>query len=412
MSKEVVVIGGGPAGMMAAIKASEYGNNVVLVEKNNKLGRKLYISGKGRCNLTNYADVKTLIENTPGNGNFLYSTYNNCSSYDIMSFFDNNGVPTKVERGNRVFPVSDKAADVIDCLYSYLKKCDVEIKFNSTVKKVLIDNNIVTGVLYEDTQGTSHKILCDAVIVATGGVSYPGTGSTGDGYKFAQNAGHTIVDPKPSLIPFITAEPWVKDLQGLSLRNVEIKLKNKDKTLHQDFGEMLFTHYGVSGPLILSASRHIPNFDYKDIKLYIDLKPALNEEVLDDRIKRDFEKYDKKNFNNSLNDLLPQKLIPVVVMLSNIPEDKQVNQITKEERLNLVHLLKNFVVTPIKPRPIKEAIVTAGGVNIKEVNPSTMESKIVGGLYFSGEVLDVDAYTGGFNLTIAFSTGYTAGISV
>jgi predicted Rossmann fold flavoprotein len=307
-----------------------------------------------------------------------------------------------------VFPESDQASEIIDTLYNYIKRAGVEIILSANVNEIIKENNIVTGVIYN----LNSRIECDAVIVATGGVSYPGTGSTGDGYKFARKAGHSIIDPKPSLVPFVVKEEWIGELQGLSLKNIEIQLKKGDFLLFRDFGEMLFTHYGVSGPLILSASRHIPEFNYANIELYIDLKPALTEEKLDDRIKRDFDKYSRKLFINSLDDLLPQKLIPVVVELSQIPKDKVVNQITKEERQGLVNLLKNFKVTPIAPRPIKEAIVTAGGINIKEIMPSTMESRIVSGLYFAGEVIDVDAYTGGFNLTIAFSTGYTAGTSI
>lgn len=408
MSKTVVVIGGGPAGMMAAGKAAERGNRVVLLEKNNRLGRKLYICGKGRCNLTNYSDIKELIANIPGNGKFLYSSFSRFSSYDIIEFFNELGVETKVERGKRVFPESDKASEVVDALARYIKDCGVEIRLESKVNKILVEDNKVMAVCYNNDK----TVLCDAVILATGGLSYPGTGSTGDGYKFAEELGHTIIFPKPSLVPLVVKEEWVKNLQGLSLKNIKIELKKGSKLVYSDFGEMLFTHYGVSGPVILSASRHLLDYDYRDIELYIDLKPALSEEKLDIRILRDFEKYNRKIFINALDDLLPQKMIPVVVNLSGISPEKTVNQINREERLKLVKLLKYFKVTPVAPRPIKEAIVTAGGVNIKEITPSTMESKLVRGLFFAGEVIDVDAYTGGFNLTIAFSTGYTAGTNV
>lgn len=408
MSKTVVVIGGGPAGMMAAGKAAERGNRVVLLEKNNRLGRKLYICGKGRCNLTNYSDIKELIANIPGNGKFLYSSFSRFSSYDIIEFFNELGVETKVERGKRVFPESDKASEVVDALARYIKDCGVEIRLESKVNKILVEDNKVMAVCYNNDK----TVLCDAVILATGGLSYPGTGSTGDGYKFAEELGHTIISPKPSLVPLVVKEEWVKNLQGLSLKNIKIELKKGSKLVYSDFGEMLFTHYGVSGPVILSASRHLLDYDYRDIELYIDLKPALSEEKLDIRILRDFEKYNRKIFINALDDLLPQKMIPVVVNLSGISPEKTVNQINREERLKLVKLLKYFKLTPVAPRPIKEAIVTAGGVNIKEITPSTMESKLVRGLFFAGEVIDVDAYTGGFNLTIAFSTGYTAGTNV
>jgi len=408
MIKTVVVIGGGPAGMMAAGKAAERGHKVFLLEKNDRLGRKLYICGKGRCNLTNYSDINELIANIPGNGRFLYSSFNRFSSYDIVDFFHQLGVKTKVERGRRVFPESDKASEIVNALLNFISSRGVEIWTQTRVNKILSeDGKVKRVVLNED------MILdCDAVILATGGMSFPGTGSTGDGYKLARELGHTIIEPRPSLVPLIVKEEWIKELQGLSLKNVKIVLKKGNSLLYEDFGEMLFTHYGVSGPIILSASRHLLDSGFDDIKLHIDLKPALTLEKLDERILRDFEKYSRKIFSNSLDDLLPRKMIPVVIKLSEIPPEKPVNQISRQERLKLAELLKDFQLTPIATRSFNEAIITAGGVCIKEINPATMESKIINGLYFAGEIMDVDGYTGGYNLTIAFSTGYTAGISV
>jgi len=408
MKKKVVVIGAGPGGIMAAGKASSRGRDVILFEKNDRIGKKILISGKGRCNITNDTDIEGLIENTPGNGNFLYSAFYTFSNRDLIEFFEKLGLKTKVERGGRVFPVSDSAKDVNNVLLKYLKMNNVDLKLNSAVKEIKTKDNAVEAVVLRD----GATVYCDSVVLATGGASYPGTGSTGDGYSMAKALGHTIVDLRPSLVPLITEEPWVKDLQGLTLKNVSIQIiNNKGKKIYSDFGEMLFTHFGVSGPVILSASRHILDYNYKDVKLIIDLKPALSEEKLDERIIRDFEKYSRKQFKNSLDDLLPKKMIPVIVSLSGIEPDKFVNQIKKEERRNLVKLLKNLTVNIIGSRPIQEAIVTAGGVSTDEINPSTMESKIVKGLFFAGEVIDVDAYTGGFNLTIAFSTGYLAGMN-
>lgn len=409
MSKnKVIVIGGGPAGIMAAGTAAGRGNDVVLLEKNDTLGRKLLISGKGRCNITNATDIEGLIENTPGNGNFLYSAFYTFSNQDLISFFHNLGVDTKVERGDRVFPVSDSAKDVVHALKAFLNKSNVQVVTKAPVKKILTDGSSVTGVQLAD--GT--KMEAGSVILAVGGMSYPGTGSTGDGYEMAKELGHTIIPLKPSLVPLVTAEEWVKELQGLSLKNISVAFKNKSgREIYRDFGEMLFTHFGVSGPVILSASRHLLKYDFKDIKLTIDLKPALSEEKLDERVQRDFEKYSRKQYKNALEDLLPQKLIPVIIHLSQIDAEKPVHQIKKEERKTLVSLLKALEVTIIAARSIKEAIVTAGGVKTNEINPSTMESKKVKGLYFAGEIIDVDAYTGGFNLTIAFSTGYLAGIN-
>lgn len=408
MKKKVVVIGAGPAGMMAAGKASNRGLDVTLLEKNDMIGKKILISGKGRCNITNDTDIEGLIENTPGNGNFLYSAFYTFSNRDLIEFFKEFGLKTKVERGGRVFPVSDSSKDVNSALFKYLKRYNVDLKLNSPVKDIKTKDNKVEAVVLKD--GTT--VYCDSVVLATGGASYPGTGSTGDGYAMAKALGHTIVDLRPSLVPLITEETWVKDLQGLTLKNVSIQIiNNKGKKIYSDFGEMLFTHFGVSGPVILSASRHILDYGYKDVKLVIDLKPALSEEKLDERIIRDFEKYSRKQFKNSLDELLPKKMIPVIISLSGIEPDKFVNQIKKEERRNLVKLLKSLTLTITGSRPIQEAIVTAGGVSTDEINPSTMESKIIKGLYFAGEVIDVDAYTGGFNLTIAFSTGYLAGMN-
>ena len=406
MKKKVIVIGAGPGGIMAAGKAAETGNEEILIEKNNKIGRKILISGKGRCNITNNTDIEGLIENTPGNGCFLYSAFYTFSNTDLIEFFNKYGLKTKVERGGRVFPVSDKAKDVVDTLNNFLKSKKVTLWLNTSVEKILADDKKITGVMLK----SGKKVSCDKVVLATGGASYPGTGSTGDGYKMAKDLGHTIVSLKPSLVPLITNEKWVKNLQGLSLKNVSITLlNNKGKKIYSDFGEMLFTHFGVSGPIILSASRHILDYDYKGIKLLIDLKPALTEEKLDERIQRDFLKFSRKQFKNALDDLLPQKLIPVIIELSRIDATKPVNQITKEERISLVKLLKNLTLSINGARPLEEAIVTAGGVSVDDINPSTMESKLIKGLFFAGEVIDLDAYTGGFNLTIAFSTGYLAG---
>jgi predicted Rossmann fold flavoprotein len=408
MSKKVVVIGAGAAGLMAAGKAASRGNEVILLEKNDRVGKKILISGKGRCNITNNTDIEGLIANTPGNGNFLYSAFYTFSNTDLIEFMNKNGLETKVERGERVFPVSDRAEDVVKILLDFCLKNKVEINLKAPVKEIKIQDNKVKSVILKD----GREIKCDCVILATGGISYPGTGSTGDGYGIAKLLGHKVTELKPSLVPLITEEPWVKDLQGLSLKNISITLiNNKGKKIYSDFGEMLFTHFGVSGPVILSASRHILNYDYKNVKLLIDLKPGLTVEKLDDRIQRDFEKFSRKQFKNSLDELLPQKLIPIIIMRSEIDQEKFVNQITREERKRLVNLFKQFDISIIGSRPISEAIVTAGGILTDEINPSTMESKFINDLFFAGEIIDVDAYTGGFNLTIAFSTGYLAGES-
>ncbi len=408
MGYRVVVVGGGAAGLMAAGKAAERGVKVVLAEKNDRVGKKILISGKGRCNITNNTDIEGLIENTPGNGNFLYSSFYNFSNADLIKFLNDLGLKTKVERGERVFPVSDSSGEVVDTLLKYADKAGVKILLKAAVEDVMTESGKVKGVAFKD----GRKFECDSVVLATGGVSYPGTGSTGDGQRIAKELGHTIIKLRPSLVPLIAEEKWVSDLQGLTLKNVSVVFINKSgKKIYSDFGELLFTHFGVSGPVILSASRHMLDYDYKDIKLIIDLKPALNEEMLYERIYRDFEKFSRKQLKNSLSDLLPQKLIPVVIKLSEIPPEKFVNQITKEERKRLVRVLKAMQLSIVGSRPIAEAIVTAGGVSTDEINPSTMESKLVKGLFFAGEIIDVDAYTGGFNLTIAFSTGCLAGMN-
>jgi hypothetical protein len=405
-NKRVIVVGGGAAGMMAAGTAGSRGLDVTLIEKNNRLGKKLLITGKGRCNITNNTDVDGLIQNVPVNGNFLYSAFYTFSNNDLMNLFQELGLKLKIERGGRVFPESDKAGDVVKALEKYLRINNVNV-INGEVIKILTDNGQVIGILLKD----GRKFLGESVIIATGGMSYPGTGSTGDGYHFAKQLGHTVTPLKPSLVPLEVNEEWVKELQGLSLKNISITVLNSsDKKVYNDFGEMLFTHFGVSGPVILSASSHMKDIEKQQYRLIIDLKPALSQEQLDKRIQRDFEKYSRKHYSNSLDELLPQKLIPVAVKLSAIPGDKPVNQITKEERRNLVNLLKGLTLHITRFRPIKEAIVTSGGVHVDEINPGTMESKKVKGLYFAGEVIDVDAYTGGFNLQIAFSTGYLAGL--
>lgn len=408
MSK-VVVVGGGAAGMMAAYQASENGHKVILVDKNEKLGKKIYITGKGRCNLTNAGELEEIFNNIMTNRKFLYSALYSFTNDDVINFFENNGMKTKIERGNRVFPVSDHSSDVISTVTKALRKNKVDIRLFTPVKDLIITNDKACGVLLEN----GEKIMCDSVIIATGGLSYPSTGSTGDGYRFAKDSGHTINKCEPSLVPMNIKEEWVKELQGLTLRNVNVRIINGKKKLYNELGEMLFTHFGVSGPLILSASAMI-NRKYFDenLKIIIDLKPALDVEQLNKRILRDFEEELNKQFKNSLNKLLPSKLVPVVINLSGINPDKQVNTITKEERQKLAYLLKNLEISFNGFRGWNEAIITKGGISVKDINPSTMESKIVSNLYFCGEVLDLDALTGGYNLQIAWSTGYLAGDSV
>jgi predicted Rossmann fold flavoprotein len=406
--KKIIVIGAGPAGLMSAGMAAGQGARVTLLEKKEKVGSKLRITGKGRCNITTDVDQDSLIKGIPGNGRFLYSALHEFSNADLVQFFNQRGLKTKVERGNRVFPESDRAQDVVDLLFNYARDNGVNIQTSNSVQGLRIVDGKISGV--ESSRGF---IGAEAVIIATGGLSYPGTGSTGDGYRWAQDCGHSLVEPRPGLVPLVTEESWIKELQGLSLKNVAATAyTDADKKINTDFGELLFTHFGLSGPIILSMSRDIGEYIYRhqqQVKLKIDLKPALSEEKLDERLLRDFEKYSRKLFRNVVNDLLPQKMIPVFISLTGIDPDKPCHQISRGERLKIVKLLKNFTVTIHGTRPIAEAIVTAGGINVKEVNPKTMESKLVKGLFFAGEVLDVDGYTGGYNLQAAFSTGYVAG---
>lgn len=406
---KVIVVGAGPAGMMAAGKAAENGNEVHIFERNSIVGKKIYITGKGRCNVTNDSDVENFINNIPNNPYFLYSALYGFTSEDTVRFFNNLGVETKVERGNRVFPVSDKAGDIAKALEKYLKKNKVNIHLNSRVESLIIKENKACGIKLAN----GKEYFSDAVIVTTGGLSYPGTGSTGDGYKFAKDCGHTVTKLMPSLVPLRAEEKWCADLMGLSLKNVAITVKDeKGKKIYEDFGEMLFTHFGVSGPVILSASCHLTNLGSQKAKLYIDLKPALDFKALDLRILRDFEKFINKNFINALDELLPKKLIPVIVNLSGIDQYKKVHDITKEERKRLCSLIKALPVTITGDYGFGQAVITRGGVDVDEINPSTMESKIIKGLYFAGEIIDCDAYTGGYNLQIAFSTGFAAGNNV
>ncbi len=399
MSK-IVVIGGGAAGLLCGAKSAEKGNDVTIIEKMNRPGRKLMITGKGRCNVTNASfELDDLISNVPTNPRFLYSAFSNFMPYDTMALFEELGVPLKIERGNRVFPVSDKAVDIVDALVGFVKNSGAKI-IHGSAKAFELEENKIKAVVLED----KTKIECDKICLCTGGKSYPLTGSTGDGYILAQSVGHTVTTLKPSLVPLVCSNNFISKLQGLSLKNIEVTLYENDKEIYRDFGEMIFTHYGVSGPVILSASSHIKSMGKKQYKIKIDLKPALDFHTLDKRVCRDFEEFANKDFVNSLSKLLPNKLIPVIVSLSGIPASEKVNQITREQRLKLVDLIKNFYVTVSDFRPIDEAIITSGGVNVKEINPKTMQSKIIDNLYFAGEIIDVDAYTGGFNLQIAFST--------
>lgn len=414
---KVIVIGGGPAGMMSAITSAENGNEVLIIEKMPSFGKKLLITGKGRCNITSSLYMSDFIKNTPGNGKFLYSAFQNYTNKDIVEFLKKQGLEVKEERGNRIFPVTDKSIDVLNCFTKRIEELNIQYKLNTTVEKILVQNNEVTAV-----RTNREMIKANKVILATGGKSYPLTGSTGDGYRIAKALGHTIMPIKPSLVPLeVYEKEECKKLQGLSLRNVGIKIMDTDKKkpVYEDFGEMIFTHFGISGPTILSGSAHLAKYkdmDYllrsKYITVSIDLKPALTEEQLDDRILRDFKEFKNKQFKHSLDKLLPQKMIPLIIELSKIDGEKRVNEITKEERKALIQLLKNFTITIKDFRPVEEAIITCGGVSTKEINPKTMESKLIKGLYFAGEIIDVDAYTGGFNLQIAYSTGYTAGINV
>lgn len=412
MMSKVIVVGGGPAGMFAAIAAAENGHKVILLEKNEKLGKKLYITGKGRCNITNAGDMDTLFSNVMTNSKFLYSAFYSYDNQRVIDFFEKNGLRTKIERGNRVFPVSDHSSDVIATLQKVLKDRGVDIRLHTEVERLLTESceqMKVTGVRLLG----GKEIPADAVILATGGFSYQTTGSTGDGYRFAREAGHTVTEIRPSLVPFYAKEDYVKEMQGLSLKNVRVRIRDGKKLLYDEFGEMLFTHFGVSGPLLLSASAAIrPSFTEKELAMEIDLKPALTEEQLDQRLLREFEEAKNKQFKNSIGHLFPAKMIPVMLSLGKIDPEKKVNEITREERMGFVRLIKAFPVTLNGLRDFKEAIITRGGVKVKEVNPSTMESKLVKNLYFCGELLDLDAMTGGFNLQIAWSTGYLAGNSV
>ena len=404
--KNVVVIGGGAAGLMAAVVSAKKGNKVIILEKNPRPARKVMITGKGRCNVTNNCDNETLIANVPKNPRFLYSAFSNFSTKDTMKFFEDAGVPLKTERGNRVFPVSDKAVDIVDALVSEAKKSGVKI-INATVKEIVAENMAVKSVLCDN--GSFY--MADSVILATGGLSYPVTGSTGDGFKMAEKLGHTVTDIAPSLVPLQCHEGFCTKLSGLSLKNVTLSVfeEGKKKPIFKEMGEMLFTHFGISGPLVLSASAHLRKMGRKEYTAFIDLKPALAIEQLDSRILRDFSENINKDFVNSLDKMLPKSMIPVIVKLSGIPETQKVNGISREQRTNLCSLLKNFPLRITGFRPIEEAIITSGGIAVKEINPATMESKIISGLFFAGEIIDVDAYTGGFNLQIAFSTGYVAG---
>ena len=462
---QVIIIGGGPAGMLAAISSARNGNKVTILEKMDMRGKKILVTGKGRCNITSSLPIDDFIKNIPGNGMFMYSSFSNFDNQDILNILKNEGVETKIERGNRIFPVSDKADDVRKALIRVVKKLGVNIILNAKVKEILMkeeedfilkekeqkdislkkecdevknkkmdgDNNTKNNIIDKIGKkvygvraiinGKEETILADKVILATGGKSYPGTGSTGDGYELAQNVGHSITKIRPSLVPLTVKDnislKLCQKMQGLSLRNVSIKFidTNKNKVIYEDFGEMLFTHFGISGPVILSASAHLLRYKKIDellkagkIILSIDLKPALSKEKLDERVLRDFKEEKNKEFKNSLDKLLPKKMIDVVIQLSEINPEKRVNEITKSERENLVKVLKGLEIEISGFRPIEEAIITSGGINIKEINPKTMESKLIHGLFFAGEIIDVDAYTGGFNLQIAYSTGYTAGL--
>ena len=409
MNKKCIVIGGGAAGMMAAFAAAGNVMQVELLEKNEKLGKKIYITGKGRCNVTNDCDPDVFFSNVVSNPKFLYSAYYSFDPSGIMEILQENGCPLKVERGNRVFPVSDHSSDVIRTMQKALLDKGVKISLRTEVKELLIEDGACQGVVLSD----GRKMKADAVVIATGGVSYASTGSTGDGLSFARESGHKIVDTRPALVPFTVKESWPLSLQGLALKNVEVTLQDGKKQIYSGFGEMLFTHFGISGPLILSASSYYAKKHYgKEVQLYLDLKPALTKEQLDKRILRDFEEKQNKQFKNALDGLLPSKMIPVIIQLTQIPQDKFIHDITKQERMCLVELLKKLPLTVTGTRPFNEAIITQGGVSVKDINPSTMESKVVENLYFAGEVLDLDALTGGFNLQIAWSCGYLAGTSM
>lgn len=411
MSK-VLIIGGGAAGMMAAAFAAKNGNRVEVFEKNEKLGKKLFITGKGRCNITNAADLEDFFSAVTSNPKFLYSAFYSFTNEQVISFFEELGVRTKVERGGRVFPVSDHSSDVIQALKSEMERLGVKINLNAEVKELITEKNSTRETVNGIRLVSGKKISGDAVIVATGGISYPSTGSTGDGYRFARRCGHKVSELSPSLVPMEVKEWYAGELMGLSLRNIEIRITDGKKKLYQEFGEMLFTHYGVTGPVILSASSIVgKKLKDTELTLHINLKPALTEEQLDKRVLREFETNHNRQFKNAVDSLFPSKLRPVIVELSGIPEEKKVHEITKEERLRFVRLIKDFTMTLTGLRGYNEAIITKGGVSVKEIDPGTMESKLVKGLYFAGEVLDLDAVTGGYNLQIAWSTGYLAGMN-
>lgn len=412
--KKIIIIGGGAAGMAAAIAAAKNGCHIDLFEKNEKLGKKIYITGKGRCNVTNASDIETMLSQVVTNRKFLYSAFYNFTNEDMMRLLEQCGCPLKVERGNRVFPISDKSSDVISALQRELKRLNVSIHLKSEVKSILTSTDSESGAICYGIQLMNGKEYhADAVIVATGGISYPSTGSTGDGYRFAKEVGHQVTEQRPALVPLTVQEAWVKELQGLSLRNVEVTIYSGKKKLYQEFGEMLFTHFGVSGPAVLSASSIIgKKLEKQPLTMQIDLKPALSEEQLDARILRDFDTVKNKQFKNALGGLYPAKLIPIVVRLTGISPNKSVNEISRQERQKLISITKKLSLTLTGVRDYNEAIITQGGIDIKEINPATMESKLVSRLYFAGEVLDLDALTGGYNLQIAWSTGYAAGNSI
>lgn len=409
--KRVVVIGGGAAGLMAAVIAGREGAKVTLLEKMNYVGKKMGITGKGRCNITNACDMSDFIKNTPGNGKFLYGAYERFTNEDLLQLLHDAGLETKVERGGRVFPASDSALDVRNTFMKLMKHYGVDVHLEEPVKKLLVDDGVVTGVVTD--KETYHA---DAVVIATGGKSYPATGSTGDGYMLAAQVGHTITDIRPSLVPIVTEESWVKDLMGLSLRNVELSIVAKNKVQAKMFGEMMFTHFGITGPIVLSLSHTVGKLMRKKnigtIGLDINLKPALSPETLDKRLQKDFDLYSKKQLINGMKDLLPSRLIPLIIELAGIDPQKPINQISKEERQQIGYMLQHMPLTVKGLRPVEEAIVTAGGISLKEFNPKTMESKLVKGLYGAGEVLDIDAFTGGYNLQAAFSTGYVAAMHI
>lgn len=406
MKEKICVIGAGPSGIIAAGIAGSRGKDVTVLEKNEKIGKKLFITGKGRCNITNNSPIEDFFDNVMNNKDFLYSSFYSFTNIDIINLLERYGLKAKVERGNRVFPLSDKSSDVIKALNRFLTDNDVNITLNTKVNSVNIVND--KFIINSDRQ----EMFFDKLIIATGGKSYPSTGSTGDGYKFAEALGHSVTRIRPSLVPIEVQEDWLKELQGLSLKNVKLSAYVKDKNIYEEFGEMIFTHYGISGPVVLSMSNYLHKYLDKKIKLSIDLKPSLDKNKLDNRVLRDFAENNNKYIKNALDDLLPQKLIPIVIFLADINPEKSVNQITKDERERLINYIKDLSFTFKSFRPIEEAIVTSGGISTKEINPSTMESKIIPGLFFAGEIIDVDALTGGYNLQIAYSTGYLAGNNV